>query len=385
MPHFNKLILFICVFVAPSLWAGSFEEAEKAYWNGQYKVAASIWEPMAKAGDADAQNGMGLIYAFGNEEIRKEFFTARHWYTLSAHQGNEEAYYNLGVLYMNEKMLNYRAAALENFLKGAELGHIASHANVGAIYMAEGDGVHKDMRLAVQHTRIAADAGNAVAANNMGELYVRGIGVLQNYEKAAEYFRIAADNGSGKGMDNLAALYVDGTGVPVNYPEALKLLQSAVDKGIPAASFKMGMMYFQGLGVPKSVAESLKWFSKAADGGDPDGQNAMCDAYGLGRGVKQDFAQATYWCALAAQQGHKTAAENVVRAANQLPKYTTNASLVGLWKRLGDSIPYDLLSSGEQVFLLSEDQEGWVRVFYPKRLRIGLVETANLIFGHQAN
>ncbi len=59
MPHFNKLILFICVFVAPSLLAGTFEEAEKAYWNGQYTLAASIWEPMAKAGDADAQRTAG--------------------------------------------------------------------------------------------------------------------------------------------------------------------------------------------------------------------------------------------------------------------------------------------------------------------------------------
>ena len=378
MPHFNKLILFICVFVAPSLWAGSFEEAEKAYWNGQYKLAASIWEPMAKAGDADAQNGMGLIYAFGNEEIRKEFFTARHSYTLSAHQGNEEAYYNLGVLYMNEKMLNYRAAALENFLKGAELGHIASHANVGAFYMAEGDGVHKDMRLAVQHTKIAADAGNAVAANNLGEMYVRGIGVLQNYEKAVEYFRIAADNGSGKGMDNLAALYVDGTGVPVNYPEALKLLQSAVDKGVPSAAFKMGMMYFQGLGVPKSVAESLKWFSKAADGGDPDGQNAMCDAYGLGRGVKQNFAQATYWCALAAQQGHKTAAENLVGAANQLPAYRTNTDVVALRKKKGDRYPINLYRTSTIVHILSDEGDGWAWVFNPKDLMIGYMETAYL-------
>lgn len=378
MPHFNKLILFICVFVAPSLWAGSFEEAEKAYWNGQYKLAASIWEPMAKAGDADAQNGMGLIYAFGNEEIRKEFFTARHWYTLSARQGNAEAYYNLGVLYLNEKMLNYRAAALENFLKGAELGHIASHANVGAIYMAEGDGVHKDMRLAIQHTRIAADAGNAVAANNMGELYVRGIGVLQNYEKAAEYFRIAADKGSGKGMDNLAALFVDGTGVPVNYPEALKLLQSAVDKGVPSAAFKMGMMYFQGLGVPKSVAESLKWFSKAADGGDPDGQNAMCDAYGLGKGVKQDFAQATYWCALAAQQGHKTAAENVVRAASQLPSYRTNTDVVALKKDKNDRYPINLYRTSTIVHILSDEGDGWAWVFNPKDLMIGYMETAYL-------
>ena len=378
MPHFNKLILFICVFVAPFLWAESFEEAEKAYWNGQYKVAASIWEPMAKAGHADAQNGMGLIYAFGNEEIRKEFFTARHWYTLSARQGNEEAYYNLGVLYMNEKMLNYRAAALENFLKGAELGHIASHANVGAIYMAEGDGVHKDMSLAVKHTRIAADAGNAVAANNMGELYVRGIGVLQNYEKAAEYFRIAADKGSGKGMDNLAALFVDGTGVPVNYPEALKLLQSAVDKGVSSAAFKMGMMYFQGLGVPKSVAESLKWFSKAADGGDPDGQNAMCDAYGLGKGVKQDFAQATYWCALAAQQGHKTAAENVVRAASQLPSYRTNTDVVALKKDKNDRYPINLYRTSTIVHILSDEGDGWAWVFNPKDLMIGYMETAYL-------
>ena len=378
MPHFNKLILFICVFVAPSLWAGSFEEAEKAYWNGQYKLAASIWEPMAKAGDADAQNGMGLIYAFGNEEIRKEFFTARHWYTLSARQGNEEAYYNLGVLYLNEKMLNYRAAALENFLKGAELGHIASYANVGAIYMVEGDGVHKDMRLAVQHTKIAADAGNAVAANNMGELYVRGIGVLQNYEKAAEYFRIAADKGSGKGMDNLAALYVDGTGVPVNYPEALKLLQSAVDKGVPSAAFKMGMMYFQGLGVPKSVSESLKWFSNAADGGDPDGQNAMCDAYGLGRGVKQDFVQATYWCALAAQQGHKTAAENVMRAASQLPAYRTNTDMVALKKGKNDRYPINLYRTSTIVHILSDEGDGWAWVFNPKDLMIGYMETAYL-------
>ncbi|WP_373090872.1 tetratricopeptide repeat protein [Zhongshania sp.] len=379
MPHFNKLILFICVFVAPSLWAGTFEEAEKAYWNGQYTLAASIWEPMAKAGDADAQNGMGLIYAFGNEEIHKEFMTARYWYTLSARQGNVEAYYNLGVLYMNQKLTeNHHGFALESFQKAAEMGHIASHANLGSLYLTGGDGVHKDMRLAVKHTRIAADAGNAVAANNLGEMYVRGIGVLQNYETAAKYFRIAADNGSGEAMDNLAALYVDGTGVPVNYPEALKLLQSAVDKGVPSAAFKMGMMYFQGLGVPKSEGESLKWFSKSADGGDPDGQNAMCDAYGLGRGVKQDFAQATYWCALAAQQGHKTAEDNVMRAASQLPAYRTNTDMVALKKDKNDRYPINLYRTSTIVHILSDEGDGWAWVFNPKDLMIGYMETAYL-------
>jgi TPR repeat protein len=77
----------------------------------------------------------------------------------------------------------------------------------------------------------AADAGDAVALNNLGVLYEKGLGVAQNYAQARQWFQKAAEAGNYHAMENLGHLYEKGLGVAQDYPQARRWFQKAADAG----------------------------------------------------------------------------------------------------------------------------------------------------------
>jgi TPR repeat protein len=69
----------------------------------------------------------------------------------------------------------------------------------------------------------AAEAGDADAQNNVGEIYERGLGEGPNYEAAVIWYKKAADAGNARAMFNLGTLYEQGLGVPQDKLQALNL------------------------------------------------------------------------------------------------------------------------------------------------------------------
>jgi TPR repeat protein len=82
----------------------------------------------------------------------------------------------------------------------------------------------------------AAEAGNAEAMNQLGELYRYGRGVSQDYGQARRWFQRAADAGNVWAMVNLGWLYENGRGVAQSPTQALHWYQKAVDAGASWAS-----------------------------------------------------------------------------------------------------------------------------------------------------
>lgn len=72
-----------------------YDSGKKAYDAGDYAAAMREWRPLAEAGDAKAQWGMGRIYSFGRGvEVDEE--EAVKWYARSARQGDMYAQHALG-------------------------------------------------------------------------------------------------------------------------------------------------------------------------------------------------------------------------------------------------------------------------------------------------
>jgi uncharacterized caspase-like protein len=80
----------------------------------------------------------------------------------------------------------------------------------------------------------AAQAGEAEAQNNVGEIYERGLGDTPNYEAAVIWYQKAADQGYSRALFNLGTLYEQGFGVEQDKVKALDLYRKAW--GIPADS-----------------------------------------------------------------------------------------------------------------------------------------------------
>jgi hypothetical protein len=84
-----------------------------------------------------------------------------------------------------------------------------------------------DLQSALRVWMQAAEAGDAEAQTNLGDIYERGLGVAPNYEAAAQWYQKAADKGYSRALFNLGTLYEQGMGVPQDQLKALNLYRQA--------------------------------------------------------------------------------------------------------------------------------------------------------------
>lgn len=73
----------------------------------------------------------------------------------------------------------------------------------------------------------AAEAGDAEAQVNVGEIFEKGLGTEPNYEAALIWYQKAADQAHPRGLFNLATLYERGLGVEADKLKALNLYRRA--------------------------------------------------------------------------------------------------------------------------------------------------------------
>ena len=177
--HAAAFLLCLCLVCAPvSVSASdSYETGTAALLNGDYETAWRILAPLADAGDARAQNDVGVMFGRGLG-VAQSYRDAAMWIERAAEQGNPHAQSTLGYLY-------YRAR-----------------------------GVDRDYRAAALWSRRAAEQGVASAQSNLGMLYDQGQGVAQDYAQAARWYRRAAEQGFPEAQRNLGSMYEHGSGLP---------------------------------------------------------------------------------------------------------------------------------------------------------------------------
>ena len=84
-----------------------------------------------------------------------------------------------------------------------------------------------DLKSALRIWMTAAEAGEAEAQNNVGEIYERGLGTEPNFEAALIWYQKAADQGYAPALFNLGTLYEQGKGVPADKLKALNLYRQS--------------------------------------------------------------------------------------------------------------------------------------------------------------
>lgn len=90
------LILMFAI-VAPAR-AASLRAGMAAYNREDFNAAATIFRPLALAGDARAQSYLGYMYSTGRG-VPQDYAEAAYWYIRAANQGETTAQYMLGLLY----------------------------------------------------------------------------------------------------------------------------------------------------------------------------------------------------------------------------------------------------------------------------------------------
>ena len=73
----------------------------------------------------------------------------------------------------------------------------------------------------------AAEAGDAEAQANVGEIYERGMGTEPNYQLAMTWYQKASAQGNSRAQFNLGTMYEQGLGVPVDKMQALNMYRQS--------------------------------------------------------------------------------------------------------------------------------------------------------------
>ena len=155
---FLKLVFLVLVVCGTASAWGNFLAGEDAYLREDYAKALEEWQPLAKRGNAEAQNMLGYMYRYG-QGVPQDFTQARKWYRLAADQGNARAQNNLGAMYRQGLGMpqNFQEA-LKWFRRAAEQGNGGAQNHLGLMYF-EGQGIGKDVIQAYKWAYLSAQQG----------------------------------------------------------------------------------------------------------------------------------------------------------------------------------------------------------------------------------
>ncbi|GHT17682.1 hypothetical protein FACS189429_2290 [Bacteroidia bacterium] len=163
-----------------------------------YKKSAKIFFALAKSGDAEANNAIGMMYKHG-----------------------------LGTAINNEKAFKY-------FSRADSLGYAKAASNLALMYK-NGDFVEQNLEMAQYLLEKSDSLGNTQTDYMRGYMYYKGQGVPQSYERAMEFFRAGADKGSGACMFFLGLCYFKGQGVERNRQEGKHWIDASAEVGYQRA------------------------------------------------------------------------------------------------------------------------------------------------------
>jgi TPR repeat protein len=158
----NILILFI---IYSAQIQADYDSANVALKAGDYEIAFNEFQSLAEAGNAEAQNKLGMMYQRGIG-IPQDPAEALKWYRKAADDGYTFAQYNLGSMYQKGICIQQDTPeALKWYRMAAEQGVMEAQYNLGIMYFS-GDGIPKDVIQAYAWIDVSVMGGDERAKNS---------------------------------------------------------------------------------------------------------------------------------------------------------------------------------------------------------------------------
>ncbi|MFK4769570.1 tetratricopeptide repeat protein [Rhizobium sp. ZW T2_16] len=209
------------------------ERALAAANAGDYETALALWEPLARAGNARAQNNIGACFAEGLG-VASDRPLALKWLTLSAEAGDPVGQRNCAAFYM----------------QGSDaIGSDADPARAAKLY------------------RLAAEQGDAPAQDMLSWLLLEGEIIPSDPAEAKSWAEQAAEAGIAASMTRLGMLYHNALGVERDPAQAVYWWRKGAAGDDADAQAMLGAAYHMGAGMPADRVDALAWLLRALNGG----------------------------------------------------------------------------------------------------------------------
>jgi TPR repeat protein len=146
------------------------EEGVLAYKEQNYALALKEIAPPARAGNADAQHLLGLMYYTGHG-VPRDYKKAFLWHHKAAEHGLPAAEYVVGAMYYTGNAVPQdQVLAVSWFRKAAEQGHPEAQYALGLMYRYHVAGVPEDAVIAYMLWDLAAAKGHRNASEQRSDI-----------------------------------------------------------------------------------------------------------------------------------------------------------------------------------------------------------------------
>lgn len=291
---------------------------EKAGRGGHMRAAASLAAHFERAGNETMSHAwirraaelghpsllMRLVHGHlrGERGLTKDPAQAYRWARLGAERGQASAQLMLGL------MLKYGVGAPIQTRQALEMLRNAAlagdHAAVEQLKTfrteARGALTVTDPPMALQKQLERAQAGDAQAMLQLGDMWARGISTIADPREALRWYRRAAESGLAEAQLRLALRL---PAAAPHHDERVVWLEKAATQGLAAAMAHLAGIYSQ----RGQATEAVRWYQRAAEAGDLVAALAVARAYRHGHGTPQNRVEAYQWALRAAKGGVEAA------------------------------------------------------------------------------
>lgn len=215
-----------------------------------------------------------------------------------------------------------------------------------------------------------AQAGEAEAQFQVGELLYAGRGVVEDRGKAARWYERAALQGHSGAQRALGYMLLVGECGPPDPASGLRWLRHAATQGDATAAANLGTCYERGRGVTADPGQALRWYRRASQLGLARGRRSLAQLLAEGaEGVPADPYLAYALCLHEALAGDAAAQNTVGRFVMDGTGVSADPARAVAWYRKAAAqghalAQYNLAGCLSLGIGAPEDREGAIELYY---------------------
>lgn len=241
--------------------------------------------------------GLSILNGIGDLEKNEE--EASKLMKLSMESGNP-----YGMIYYSNNIIKDLKNNFDVYMKTCDMGSSLAFFLAGFCYFS-GQGVEKDLKMAIKYFKRALEEGSVGAAVYIGDIYKEDhpeFGIKASSKKAKHYMKIAADNGDCDALFHYPQYLAE---IGDDPREIKKYFKMGIKMGNDRCMLAYGLHLNLGKGVPRNLEKAAKYFKMAADLGNTQAMQMYAAHLAGGFGVEKDEAEASRYKLLATDQNNE--------------------------------------------------------------------------------
>ncbi len=245
------------VFAAESLEDNTRVAALREWTTAEFGETAWRLGQMAKRGNAAARSTLGLWHDWGTV-VSRDAVLACQAFAEAAAMGHVAAQYRAALCLAGVQPEDARRW----LLAAARAGHAGAQELAARACL---EGKARDLECARLWLEPAAQAGRPAAMALLGWVLAVA-GDERSAKEALRWYTTAANRGNLVAQNNLGECYERGKGVESDAEKARMWYRRAAEAGLPAAQYNLGRMLRAGEGGPPDLRSAREWLERAAEG-----------------------------------------------------------------------------------------------------------------------